>query len=696
MIVTIIIGSISYINLTGVLKQQAGEYNYAMLEEAAYIIEGYLRSLDQLINNIILDTKINSFIYVNKNMTRDELYEMSLIIKKIAQYKASNDFIDDLYIYFRNIDSVLTKSTRYKAKYYYENFSRYSKYNYEEWLKVLQQSNYKRYIPEQEIIVEGNAKKVITCLQSLPIIEKNNIMGMIVATIDTTRIQKLLENIDLINKGVVYITDGTGQVIISVGNKEYIDIYDKIKFTDSKYFYSKSEQGEIIISHTLSKTNQWRYVSIIPVQALTDRLGYIKRFIIKVLIIEILIGMIISYLLTKKNYHPIKITVEKLKEKLGSNKMIKVKDELTFIEEATLKALYEGERVHTLMEKQKPIIRTNMLSQLLKGNIYGLDYKSFFDELDIRFEFKMFCVITINVENFNQSIVNKSLEQKTQVKLLVSKTFAEMIETEYKCYSVDMDLDQISFILNLQEKNSLVIDKIKEIATKATQLIAKNFSVFVTIAIGGIQEGLEGIATSYRESKHALEYKLIRGEKSVIAFEDINKVSQEYVYSMETESQLLNLIRTGKSAEVMSLLDQIFEQNFKKNTISIELARCLFFDIMSTGLKVLNSIQIDYEEVFGADFQPVKEITSCNNIDDMNTTLKYIFSKICEYIQQNKKSNNESLKNKIISFIDKNYSNNALSLTLIADSLLFFAREKSSILQKFFPRHQWGIFMLTT
>jgi len=175
-------------------------------------------------------------------------------------------------------------------------------------------------------------------------IKRNNTLGMIVATINSTRIQKLLENIDLINKGIVYITDGTGQVIISVGNKDYLKLYDKERFTDSKYFYDKAEQGEIIVSHTLSKTNQWRYVSIIPARALTDRLGHIKWFIVKILMIEFFIGMIISYLLTKRNYYPIKTTVEKLIDKLEGNKLAKVKNELTFIEEATLNALYEGEK----------------------------------------------------------------------------------------------------------------------------------------------------------------------------------------------------------------------------------------------------------------------------------------------------------------------------------------------------------------
>ena len=37
-----------------------------------------------------------------------------------------------------------------------------------------------------------------------------------------------------------------------------------------------------------------------------------------------------------------------------------------------------------------------------------------------------------------------------------------------------------------------------------------------------------------------------------------------------------------------------------------------------------------------------------------------------------------------------------ISMVVLAGLVMFFAREKSSILQKFFPRHQWGIFMLTT
>jgi len=591
-------------------------------------------------------------------------------VESISKYRSSNNLIDDIYIYFKNTDLILTYSGKYDPEFFYQQYLQNKEYGYSQWKGDLQNFWYKQYSPSRRVLKWNNTKTIIDYRQSLPFIERSNTLGTAVIMMDTNNIYKLLNRFEMFSNGEVYVLDNSQNIIMSIGKGAYKRLaLQNTMLTASQLYFDRSTHREFVISSVTSGYNGWRYISVAPTNILMQKVNYIKVLTIVIIAVELVLGLGLSFLLARRNYKPIRQLMEKLGTKAGNN-LSAVRNELTFIEEITAATFAENEKIKTAMAGQQPIIRTNTLMQLLKGNINDLkNIRESLSTLGISFIGNIFCVLTVNVDDSSQFVKDGSLEQKAMIKFVITNVIEELVNNEYKSYSVDMDLDRISIIIDLNREDSLYLKKLYQISDDAKGFIAQKFLTQITIGIGSMHEGVKGISATYNESIRAMEYKMVRGTGSVIAFEDICNVTGEYIYPAFIETQLLNHIKAGDLEKVEALLDSLFSQNFKNSNISIEMARCLFFDIMSTALKVLNDVSIEYESIFNRDFSPLNKILSCQTADEMHITLKDLYKSICEYINLNRKSHNAALKSRILDYLHENYSNSALSLTSAADAL---------------------------
>ena len=149
--------------------------------------------------------------------------------------------------------------------------------------------------------------------------------------------------------------------------------------------------------------------------------------------------------------------------------------------------------------------------------------------------------------------------------------------------------------------------------------------------------------------------------------EDIVQNTSTPSYPAETENALLNCVRTGNYPKAEEILDGLFAENFERRSLSASLGKCLFFDIVSTAVKLMDSMNIDYNSVFGSDFNPVESLLSCETIPQAKERMLFIYRKICDSVNSNKRSHNDELKENLLTYIEENYADEALSQTMIAE-----------------------------
>lgn len=213
----------------------------------------------------------------------------------------------------------------------------------------------------------------------------------------------------------------------------------------------------------------------------------------------------------------------------------------------------------------------------------------------------------------------------------------------------------------------------KLISRKVIDICADNFNFTMTAGAGKIYDTIADIPKSYLEARTALEYKMVKGKGQVICFNEIDDNRHErYYYSNQHEGRIINYLKTGDFDGIHEVLSKIFEDDGLKS-ISVMMARCMYFDIINTAMKVLAELKTeDYNQIMSEEnFEfphykgiPVSLRTKCGNLMLRRAYYKRVFPKglrlpqsLCSFAMTNKKHTfvkNGGTQNKRLLFLSSN------------------------------------------
>ncbi len=670
LVITIALGSISYWSSAKVISEEMESYNMAMLQQAQQVLDERLRSIEQLALEVSINPRIQKFLYKNSDSDDMDLYELSKVQEDISNYSKVNNLVDTMFVYFNGLDTVISDSAKYKPELFYEKVVPYSGWKYEQWLEILNSNSFKEYMQNQSIALNSEKKNVITFINSLPYGTRVQPLGALSILLKEDQIENLLKGINILDKGTVYILDSKDQIITSIGDKKLVKHFSFNSLNDNSFFYDKINRNEVMVSYVGSKNSDWKYISVIPTSAFSGSMNFVKLLTIIIIILELLTGTILALLLARKNYLPIKRSIERLKEKAkGLETVGNVTNQIDFIEEVTSITIRENQKIKETVNQMQPVYYTNLLVQLIKGFLKGnSNTESLLASVGVYFNFKYFYIILINIDDCIAFIKDDSIKEYGLVKLVINNIFSELFGQQNTVYAIDIEWNMLALIVNTGDVSGDGGENFISLAHVGQEAVARHFSILISIGIGNIYEGFEGINHSYQEASKALEYKLIKGTGSIITFEDIHNVQQKYTYPFETELKLANSVKSGDFESVCRLLDEVYDKNFMGARQSLEAARCLVFDMISTTVKVVNDLSIDMNKAYEGEFVPFEKLTACKTVAEMYTVLKEVYRTLCSHINKNKKSHNVELRDQILDFIEKNYGDYNFSLSAIANT----------------------------
>lgn len=137
-----------------------------------------------------------------------------------------------------------------------------------------------------------------------------------------------------------------------------------------------------------------------------------------------------------------------------------------------------------------------------------------------------------------------------------------------------------------------------------------------------------------------------------------------YYYPVEKEWQLVNLINSGNKEKAKLLIDEIINVNSVNYHLNKGMFNFLKYDISCTMIKlVCNSL--NQSELYPVeDFIPVKRITECESIQELCSAVNAMI----DYISVNTHNLNENtFVIKVIDYVEKNYMNVELSVSVVSD-----------------------------
>ncbi|MNW58130.1 hypothetical protein D3C74_359770 [compost metagenome] len=237
-------------------------------------------------------------------------------------------------------------------------------------------------------------------------------------------------------------------------------------------------------------------------------------------------------------------------------------------------------------------------------------------------------------------------------------------------YSAEMD-GRIAFLVNIREGAEEASLRLIKAAGEAQHIIQSRFYVYFSVGVSSIRQSIEEIPVCLRESEEALEYRLILGIGQIIDQNRIRQPKEELYYPLDLERQLVNYIASGNYARSTEVMNEILMTNFAGEPLSVELARCLMFELIGTMLKATEQIKADDRKEMNPRNDLIRQLFACETFEEIEAELLRILETVCQLVHERKRSHNAELKDQLVEFIHENYADVNLGLTHLSERFRF-------------------------
>ena len=609
------------------------------------------------------NTLVSSLVNRDRN---NRLSNQKYLIYQNVQYinllSGINEYVDNVMLYLKNSESAIYNRTYVESDYLYEyhvDKSRFATYN--DWKLFMNQSFNNEYIKINFMNSGAEQKEYISYASSLPL-ATINASATLFLNMNHTDFEDTLNALKWTREGMVFILDAENNVIASSNNN---DLPDFISYYDiaepGKIYFGEHNNKKYVALMVESNESNWKYILLTPENVLWGNILHYSRNVFYTIILYIVLGLIIAYVFARRNYKPISKIIDYLSTK--STSVSKTQgDEYKYMQLAFENVFYRIEEMQKELSDQDDLLRRNFLLRFLTGErIEQGSFQDMFKKYNIEFLYKYYTVMIVHTDV--SEVENE--ESVAVAQLIITEYFDKaFIKENMKVYFV-IENNFIVFILNGQFETLFHLNKILSIGIEEIKSrINKLIKTKIVIAVSTIHEVLDSIPDAYQEAINALDYVLLYEPEEIVFYNDI-KGEQKYFYPIAVEQKLINNIQSGNVEEVQIILSQISAKNFYNNAITPEMGRCLMFDVMGSLMKAVD-MKKDSEIIHQAHL--AKQMIKVKTLKEMENKIKKNVLDICRYFkEQTNMQRGRSYSKEINQFIDENYMNSELNISMLAE-----------------------------
>jgi two-component system response regulator YesN len=689
LIIPVFIGGVAYILVGSVVEKEINEANASLIKHVRDLVDSRLRDVEQLSVQIALSGRINSAITSDRRFEELDSFSYYKIIEEMKSFGVNKYYISDYYVYLKNTEVILSQYSRFDAKQYFDYYWNKLTISYEEWIEILKNNHRREFILLGVNNKTGEEHETLVYMQSLPISDPQELSATTVIEIDGNKLKNSLKNIDWVNNGQVLILDESDRVISSVGINNYSPLikYENLH-GESGLNYEDINGQKMAISFITSSLIKWKYVSIIPYKVFWEKVNYIRNLIIACLSVSVIVGGAMIFFFSKRNYNPIKAVIKELVQKSDDVYDSRV-NELDFIKTIVSTTLDQNNDLLERIQKQQNMLKDNFLLRLIQGRLdTEIPLQDMLAEYDIQFYSDYFALMLFCIEDYTglfdngkEQIPGKQNNLHNLVKLIIRNDMEEICNREHSGFVIEVDDRIMACIINFNSKNKNLYDCAIKLAEEGRRFFTTNHKIYCTISISDIHTGAGAFTEAYREAVHAMEYKIVVGKNAIIEYRNIKDRLSNCYYNIEIEQKLVNFIKIGDHNRVREVIHQVFQRYISENSVSVDVVKCLMYDLTSTLAKTIDSI---CEPSFIEQINPIKRLLSCETAFDMETELLSITKEICENRREKKRYNQLGVE--VMKYIDNKYNDINLGVGMLGNEFDM----APSYLSKLF-REQMGI-----
>ncbi|OZB98682.1 helix-turn-helix domain-containing protein [Paenibacillus sp. XY044] len=663
LLIPLIAGYVSYRTSIDVAEQSSLETSIMTLQQSKDLMERRLAEVQGFTKQLAINQDLARLMTVRADEQNYDVYGLWKMMRDISNYSQTNDFLSNFYIYLRNSHLVLTPSTvYYRPELFYES-NHYEGMPFETWKKnFLEKSNLSIVVPQQDYVQKTHKQTVVSFVQSLPLNSFDTPLASVVVVIDTKKMSASLSGITSQYGGWSFVKNHEGETVMSEGITG--SGIAKIKNIPSGKpgDISRAADDMLLIS-IRDELSGWVYTAGVPKSALMVNANRIKNITGTLTAISLITGLVFGLFLAYRSSAPINKLVGSLKKQLGLESGAGYQD-YDFITGNISSLIASNRQLEHELRSQVPLIRDAFIKRLLVGEFYnGDDLAAASAQADITINGDAGYAGLAKINTFGGSDSREFLAEFSVARLIVRQS---LMEADPDMLVTDWGQDKLAFLLlrasKLAPDEALVIQRLQELAAT----LFSHYHMSVQFGMGRPFEALADVGISFGEAVEAIDYTAFTGESGVIRYEDSTQDASLFYYPIETETRLLNTIKSGDGKEAMRILEHIAERNFKERELSRDMMEQLIGELKGTLLKLLDQKAGDDNRLVESLQYRIAHIQSAAGTDRLLGQMGEIISLYCSMVEEKKNALHHQTVHQAKLFLDSAYGDAELTLYHIA------------------------------
>jgi AraC-like DNA-binding protein len=617
----------------------------------------------QIAANLILDTRFRNII-LKRNEWRDIVLRQEDLIDLIRNYKSTSPVLDIL-IYVQGLDYIFSPTTANTLPLL-SNALRYQGYfafAEEEWRDYLIDAMTRRYISTPYLSYNEFGKDaLIYCVNTDQANFGNCYITGIYISFQYAVMEKLFDKRE---DSAVLILAPNGVPIHSFGmeapdlqiNPAGVSDYEIIRYGKDNY----------VCTTRRSEISPFAYAVITRQTSFWERYNALERITFISMALALVIGLAMSGYLLTLNYQPLR-SVLNIFDKISKNGG-KQANEFELIRERVLSLINDRDQMESEIMRQERFLRENILYTALTRNRQFLSNDDLMESIGLElngWELIPVSVFPVNLEKSQLAFAIQDPYTGITLSSLLDNKLKELIGDKIVFYktSVEQTAVFVFFVENGHKEN--FYNKIQETMKIFCEYFYTKISLILHVVIGNAAQSVDMLFACYQqirslrlEGNNSAGYAIQRVQDGRQTSGNGNLLTNEFVQLIQEA-----IVHQSRNSAFKIVNDYLF--SLEKTNYPFHVLSFYVFSFVSSLFDMLQfpavyDSTIALHEILGA-------MAASNNKEALQQNLlRFVYLFFADTPE--KLNEGEGISPKIKKYIQDNYTNINLSLTMIADNI---------------------------
>ena len=472
--------------------------------------------------------------------------------------------------------------------------------------------------------------------------------------------------------GTVY---GHSQGDLFKTNISNLDYIKKIQTSNnsSGFFNWKIDHMSSVVNYQYLSDSDLVFIVITPNQHIIDFLNKIKLTSVILCLCAILLGLLLSYILSLNFYTPVKNLYKNVKEFLAtsepSSSSADKKNEFEFISNTISDMSGKMNTLEYFKSSSIDIVKERYLSNLLTGSPDSLEtIKEKFKQYNVQINpDNKFIMIILKIDRYSDFIKQFDQTQLSEIRhqfnMLVYEYLSDV--SIYDC--INFDNDQTILLVSMKEpdlRKTILVNLIREIQRTTSE----KHSLSISAAISDSSANITNIKMIYTNTLNLLQYRIVYGYSCILTSDLLDEVKIEnIIFHTNLVKSLVDSIKSESRENVKKYHKEFFAYI---TPYSPENIRYGLSYLSVNVFDVLHVIENNSTTVFNVSFMDFNNrINTFETLEEISQCFLSLYEQIILTIEENRESKSDLIFNTVKKHITANYTDRNLSLTSVAEVL---------------------------